>query len=347
MSLKINKLGVTVVWLMNVLDKVIRKIPLMNKNKISSKVRPKPWGGLISIFKGIREILQHFSTVVFPIFRSISLKRLPFFTTSLIIVFFSIQIHLPAQPVELPFKAGEKLTYKAAYNWHFVWVEAGKAEFLVDSLKYDERGAYHFKSFGRTLSSYDWFFKVRDNFESVADAETLMPYWFKRNTSEGGYKATEKYNFDYLNKQIITQVENSNKPLTKSFIPLDVGVMDVQTAVYYARSLDFSRMKTDEKIPFSLMFDGLVYDIFGRYLGIEQVENFDGVNYRCHKFSVLLVEGTIFSGGEDLFVWVTDDRNKIPILVEAKILVGAVKAYFVKAENLKFPMEAVIMGSQP
>jgi hypothetical protein len=56
----------------------------------------------------------------------------------------------------------------------------------------------------------------------------------------------------------------------------------------------------------------------------------------------MLVEGTIFSGGEDLTVWVTDDKNKIPVLIKAKILVGSVKGVFQSAENLKFPLTARI-----
>jgi hypothetical protein len=54
------------------------------------------------------------------------------------------------------------------------------------------------------------------------------------------------------------------------------------------------------------------------------------------------VSGTIFSGGEDLFVWITDDRNKIPILVEAKILVGSVKAVFAGSKNLAFPVTSLV-----
>jgi hypothetical protein len=258
------------------------------------------------------------------------------------ILCFCFQFQLQAQFAELPFKSGERLYYKVAYNWHFVWIEAGKVEFSVDSMKYGENSAYNFKSFGRTLTSYDWIFKVRDRFESLADAQTLLPYWFKQNTREGSYRVDNKFNFDYKNRQVIVQTENSNSPNKKVIIPLTDTLFDVQTAVYYARSLDFDQMNPGEKIPFNLIIDGKVYEIFGRYLGKEMVENYDGNKYRCHKFSVLLVEGTIFSGGEDLFIWVTDDRNKIPILVEAKILIGSVKAYFVEAEHLKFPMDALI-----
>jgi hypothetical protein len=52
------------------------------------------------------------------------------------------------------------------------------------------------------------------------------------------------------------------------------------------------------------------------------------------------VEGTIFKGGEDLTVWVTADKNKIPVMAEAKILVGSVKAYLTSYEGLKLPLEA-------
>lgn len=260
----------------------------------------------------------------------------------IIFLFWPLVSHPQANSInDLPFQSGEKIYYKAVYNWHFLWIEAGKIEFSVDLTTYDHHPALHFNSFGRTLPAYDWFFKVRDHFESVANAITFQPYWFIRNTSEGNYKAYEKYNFDYSGKRIISQVETSNKPLTKTILPLQHGLMDVQTAVYYARTLNFKDMKPGEKIYFKMIIDGAFYDIYGRYHGVEVIENYDGQRYRCHKFSALLVEGTIFSGGEDLLVWVTDDGNKIPVIVEAKILVGSVKAYYIKGENLKFPIETI------
>ena len=65
----------------------------------------------------------------------------------------------------------------------------------------------------------------------------------------------------------------------------------------------------------------------------------DGKSYETLKFSILLVEGTIFKGGEDLLVWITADKNRVPLLVEAKILVGTVKASFKYAVNLKYPLK--------
>jgi len=257
----------------------------------------------------------------------------------LLFCFSLIHFQILAQAGELPFQSGEKLYYKVVYHWQFVWVEAGKAEFITDSTSYGDKPAWWFKSSGRTLPAYDWIFKVRDEFESVADALTFKPFWFRRSVHEGSYKLDEKLNFDYGSGKITIQQKTNQDQRITSEVPYRDGVLDVQTAVYYARTLDFSQMKIGEKIDFRMIIGSHVYEIYGRYHGLEVVENFDGNKYRCHKFSALLVEGTIFSGGEDLFVWVTDDRNKIPILVEAKILVGSVKAYFTKGENLKFPFE--------
>lgn len=265
-------------------------------------------------------------------------------TAGIILLLILLSIHQKAtsQTTDFPFSAGEHLHYNVVYNWRFVWVKAGKVEFSVDSTNFNHRPAYHFKSFGRTLTGYDWFFKVRSHFESVADAESLQPFLYRRNTREGRYWVNNAFEFDHDSRSVLVQTENANRPFNERILSFHDGLMDVQTAVYYARAINFTDMEVDDQIFLDLIIDGGIYNIYGRYHGKELIENYDGKRYRCHKFSVLLVEGTIFSGGEELFVWVTDDGNKIPILVEAKILVGSVKAYFSEGINLKFPMTSLI-----
>ncbi len=259
-----------------------------------------------------------------------------------LLIILSFYQNAASQTTALPFSAGERLYYRVVYNWRFVWVNAGRVEFSVDSTGFEGRPAYHFKSFGRTLTGYDWFFKVRNHFESVADAGSLQPFRYRRNTREGRHWVNNAFEFDQDNRTVRVQTENANRPFNEKVIPFHDGLMDVQTAVYYARAINFDEMNVDDKIFLDLIIDGGIYNIYGRYHGKELIENYDGKVYRCHKFSVLLVEGTIFSGGEELLVWVTDDGNKIPILVEAKILVGSVKAYFSEGINLKFPVTSLV-----
>lgn len=240
------------------------------------------------------------------------------------------------------FRVGEKIKYRVAYNWHFIWINAGWVEFEVKEAKFLSRNVYHLNSYGSTFKGYDLFFKVRDSFKSYLDVETLKPLWFHRKTYEGGYAVNNQYIFDHNNERIFTFTENSNKPFLQDTIPLPLCTFDVLSLVYCARNLDFTDLKVNDTIPVSAIIDNELFNLFIRYLGKVVLKTKDGNKYNCIKFSALLVEGTIFKGGEDLFVWVTDDKNRIPVLVEAKILVGSVKALLSNTQGLRNEMSAKI-----
>lgn len=240
------------------------------------------------------------------------------------------------------FKPGEKITYSAVYNWGFIWVNAGTVEFMVNETKYNGENCYHFNSFGSSIPSYDWLFKVRDYFQSYALKDDLTPLLFDRNTYEGGYSVHNRFIFDYSDSLIYTQTENSDKPYTEDTLELQQNIYDVVSGVYYIRNLDFEKYKINDTIPIRMIIDNEIFDLYIRYLGKEILKTRDNRKFNTIKFSALLIEGTVFDGGEDMYVWVTDDLNRIPILVEAKILIGSVKAILTETENLKFPLSSEI-----
>jgi hypothetical protein len=250
------------------------------------------------------------------------------------------QINAQCLPAFQSFKVGEKITYQAYYNWGFIWVHAGDIEFSVKSKVYLSKQSYYFEASGNSLKSYDWIYKVRDRFQSLVDMETFQPLWFERNTYEGGYKAYEKYSFVPGRNKVFSAIENSKQPYFTDTLHVKPCTLDVLTAIYYCRNLNFDKYKVQERIPINTLIDNSQYALYIRYLGKENVKLRDGRQFRCIKFSALLVEGTIFKGGEDMFIWVTDDENRIPVLVEAKILVGSVKAYLNTAEGIKGELKA-------
>jgi hypothetical protein len=255
----------------------------------------------------------------------------------LFLILFLVSVHLPAQCEinNTAFMPGEKLQFKVVYNWGFIWVEAGEVEFSVSKADYNNNPAYYFKAYGRSIGSYDKLFKVRDIYKSYATRENLKSLKYVRDTYEGGYKVDNTFYFDYHNKKARCETKNSEDGAKKNIIDIEQCTRDLLTSVYYARNLNFSDFQINQKIPFSVVIDGELFDLYARYLGKETVELKDGRLYRCHKFSTLLVEGTIFKGGEDLTVWITDDQNRIPVLVNAKILIGSVKAVLTKTYGLR------------
>ncbi len=232
------------------------------------------------------------------------------------------------------FAPGEVITYKAYYNWGIIWLHAGEVEFNVTSKKYQGRDVYHLYAFGTTFKSYDWIFKIREKYQAYIDPETQKPLWYERDVTEGSYTAFEDYKFDYQNNLIRTYVQKRKNPGAEGTLPLTPCLFDVMSAVYYFRSVDFTKYKVGDRIPIDMILDSQAYRLHIRYLGKEEVKTRDKVKYNCIKFAIQLVEGTIFKGDEDAVIWVTDDENKVPVIVEAQILVGSVKAILDTAKGL-------------
>jgi hypothetical protein len=233
------------------------------------------------------------------------------------------------------FTDSERLEYTVFYNLSFIWVEAGEVIFQTRSEIYQDREVYHLIADGHSLPDYDWIYKVNDRYESWVDKNTLLPYKFTQNTSEGDYKTNQTYTFDYQKSLIYTKSEATKKKSQTDTFKINRCLHDLISSMYFARNLDFGQFTINQKIPFGAIIDNQPVTLYGRCLGKETLTLKDGSRYRCTKFAALVLAGSVFSGGEDLRVWVSDDENKIPVLVESKIRVGSVKVYLRKTENLR------------
>lgn len=239
----------------------------------------------------------------------------------------------------LPFKDGEQINYDIFYNLKNIWVSAGKVRFSVSDSIYNNKECFHFDGKGKTLKNYDWFFKVRDHYASLATKNTLTPLRFVRDVNEGGYLTYYDYRFNHIDNT--AKVYLNKKDSTKSQnIKIQPCAFDVMTAVYYARCLDFSDLKVGDTIPFTFIVDKELFNVHIRYTGKSVIKTLDNKRYRCIKFKPLLIEGTLFEEGEFMEVFVTDDKNRIPLYIEAKILVGTVKAYITSFKNVKYPLDS-------
>ncbi len=250
-------------------------------------------------------------------------------------VWFTPQVYAQCYTENKAFGEGEQISYTISYNWGPVWVDAGLVTFSVTRENYLGKPSWHFKSTGKTFTSYDILFKVRDYYDSWVDPETFRSMEFRRYIYEGGYTLLNTMKFDHAGRQVISNTKSNNNPQRTDTLPLRPCSFDMLSAVYFTRTLDFSDMKPDSKKQVTVLIDDGYYDIFIRYIGKEVVVATNGRKYNCIKFAAKMVQGTIFRGNEDVLVWVTDDANKVPVYIEAKIIVGTVKAYLKEAKGLK------------
>ncbi len=230
------------------------------------------------------------------------------------------------------FNAGEEVSFTVYYAVAGIFVNAGTATFTNTLTTINNRPVYHIVGEGKTNSSYDWIYRVRDKYETYIDTELMQPLKFIRNVNESGYK---KYQNVTFNKTANTAVSSDG------VFKVPACVQDVVSCMYYARNIDYSKLVPEDKIPFSMFLSNETYNMYIRYLGKEIIKTRFG-KFRAIKLKPLLLKGEIFQGGEAMTVWVTDDGNHIPIRVESPLVVGKVKIDMMSYNNLRYPLSSLI-----
>lgn len=226
------------------------------------------------------------------------------------------------------FKAGEVLNYRI----HYGIIDAGIARLEVkpDLKTIGTRKAYHVVGIGETRGAFDWFFKVRDRYESYIDKDAMIPWIFIRRIDEGGYVKNQDVSFNHYNNTATS---------SKLTIPVPENVQDLISAFYYARNLDFEHAKVGDVFPMTAYLDDEVFPMNIRYVGKEKIKTRFGT-FNCIKFRPMLLQGRVFKEEEDMTVWVTDDKNRIVVRAEAKILVGSIKMDLDGFSGLANPLTA-------
>lgn len=226
---------------------------------------------------------------------------------------------------------GEEIRYTVFYSAAGLFVHAGSASFINKLEKLNGKAVYHMIGEGRSNSRYDWIYKVRDRYESYIDTATMQPLQFFRDVQDGKTKKKERVVFNRKNN---TATSDSNT------IKVPVCVQDVMSTIYYARNIDFSSYKKNDRIPFNMFLENEVHELYIRYMGKEEIKTTYG-KFRTIKFKAMLVEGTLFSGGENMTVWVSDDANRLPVRIQSPILIGNIKVDMSGYNNLRHPLTAL------
>lgn len=211
------------------------------------------------------------------------------------------------------FQRGERLEYEVSYGW----IDAGEAiiEITDEKKSIAGRDVMHVVGKGNSMGTFNWFFKVRDTYETYLDADGVFPWIFVRDIEEGDFKMKQYYTFDQFKKKVKTKKGKEHD--------VPVGVQDMLSAFFYARTFDFSDAKPNQVYEMWIFIDNELWPLRIRYLRKEQIE-IDKGTFDCMVFVPVVQQGRIFKKEEDMMVWVTDDDNKIPVQAKAKILVGSV-----------------------
>ena len=236
------------------------------------------------------------------------------------------------RPVVRNFAEGESLQFRVYYNMGFVWINAGNVTMDIADQNYRGRKTYHITGFGKTAKSYEWFYKVTDRYETYLDPETLLPEKFIRDVDEGGCKFKNDVTF-YHSKGIALS--------DTSLYRIPECTQDILSSIYFARTIDFSKLRAGDKVPFNVFLDNKVYHLTVRYDGKERISTRMG-EFNAIRLIPQVVKGTIFKDEDKMTIWVSDDDNHVPLRVSSPILVGSIKVDLVGYNNLVNPFTSAI-----
>jgi hypothetical protein len=226
------------------------------------------------------------------------------------------------------FNIGETIKYKLKYGF----ITAAEATIKVSEtdVKFNNRPTFHLTAQGNTSGTFDIFYKVRNRYDSYIDQKEFVPYLYTENIREANYRRNDKVRFYQSEKKVVAKKGTFNSPVNQTF--------DLVSAYYFARNIDLSKVKQGDKITLNYFLDDEITPLTIEYVGKEIVKTSLG-RIRCLKFSPSIKPGRIFRKDSRLYLWVTDDANRIPVKAEAEVLVGSITMEITSATGLKQALE--------
>jgi hypothetical protein len=105
--------------------------------------------------------------------------------------------------------------------------------------------------------------------------------------------------------------------------------------------MDISKLKVGDEVSLDMFFDEENYGFKLKYLGSENIKTpFGKVN--TLKFRPYVMAGRVFKEEESLTLWISNDKNKIPLKIKADIAVGSLRADLESFKGLKHPFKIIV-----
>ena len=247
----------------------------------------------------------------------------------------AVSFNLEAQS-ESAFDAGEWFKFEMSYSGFF---KAGYATIEVKDNNYKGTPVYHIIGKGWTTGPIKWFFKVEDRYETFIDKERYLPYKFIRKIDEGGHIKNIEIEFDQ--SQRLAHVHNKKKNTQKT-LATKPDVQDMVSTFYYLRNkLDIKGLKKNDEVLIDMFFDEENYAFKLKYLGEDVIETEFG-KVATLKFRPYVMAGRVFKEEESLTLWVSNDKNKLPLRVQADLAVGSLRADLLAFKGLIHPFNIIM-----
>ena len=224
----------------------------------------------------------------------------------------------------------ETVDYEVVYHWGIIWKHAANATLSISP----EGSMYNTKLTAATRSWADKFYSVRDTLTCAIKRDGFLPVKYTKIKHEGGDYGLDIVEYEYTQDSIFghcTRVREK-KPVRKLTLSSTGVTLDMMSAFYYLRTIDYGKMKRGEKVTTSI-FSGKRKEIFTvEYRGIENIELRDKSTYDAHKVVCTFAQPGKKKTSDDIVAWFSLDEKCVPLMVKSRLPIGEFRVYY-KAED--------------
>ncbi len=240
---------------------------------------------------------------------------------------------------------GETLRYKVSYRAKlFPNTEVAKAEMTTSLTTLDGMPAYKVYGHGETAKAFSWILPIDDSYTIWADTTTLKTKRFESDLHEGDYTFRSTYIYDWINYNVHTRWQKRKRAENFKTMHITERSMDPLSLYFNLRSIPDEEITDGFARELDMVLEDTIRTLRFRYAGrevrkIKNLGRYNTIKFRC---TIATSDGESFQDGTEFEVWISDDKNKIPLYVKSPIKVGSICAYLYEYKGLRYPLDSFI-----
>ncbi|MDR2472291.1 MAG: DUF3108 domain-containing protein [Tannerella sp.] len=236
---------------------------------------------------------------------------------------------------------GESITYETYFKWGLIMPRAGDAVISFNK-DYTVKGAdSRYRLLFRSTRFFDSFYKMRDTLSCYYNADNQIVFGSKR-TDEGNYYSVDELTF--------TRNGDSTSVHSYRYTPRRVKVdtvmsgkgyvTDMLGAFYYVRGFDMSKLHIGDVFPLTVAIGKDMIKVSLDFKKRETIE-LGGYKFNTCYFHVNIYDDAFESTTTSAEVWISDDKNAIPVRIRTKLKVGYADVRYKESSGVAHEFNAV------
>lgn len=248
----------------------------------------------------------------------------------------TLSAHAQCKIMNSSFKSGENISYDLYFSYGIINGKAGNGFMKTDMVDYKGSSAYNIRMQLNTSGLVGSFYSVNDTLVSYIDMD-LRPLMFTKNAHEGKDYSREVQTFNYTDDDIkvrTSRIYNGKKrfDLTMS---TEECTYDYLSVLPLIRNLDYTGMNKGDSKQIQFISGKDIVNMSVNYDGKAKVKANDGKTYDAIQISLTIYDKAFKNQKEAISASLTDDSNRVPIIINTHLKIGAIRAVLRDVSGLR------------